>query len=398
MRLSNREHMGGPLREVGASKVLDLSSPDYQPQQAKEAGQRSTLSFLVNAVEMTSQNGSAVPLANYFGLALFTAENPEQQVCNILALLAPAVQLSQEALNAAVREAFGTEDSKQLLQRLQDGSCPSRHLVLQALAQAFALTRPPCLAEGIVARPQEFPSSGMRQAFMAAMERAVLLGFGDMGGNCEEFVSILMADCQPNQVLARCFASCGTPILPMQPKRVETADAAVQQLTGSAIAVEAEYAGTRVQIHKLGGCMALYGPNQQDLASSLSDTEMAALRTALSAKACVVEAVLQHEVGATPAKLVAFDCLWLSGCSLTRQSLQKRREALVRTVRPCGIIEVVPQEVFSIEDPPAGGAVAALATEAVSRGCAGLLVKSFDGDYQAGLASDSWLAVAPACM
>lgn len=387
----------GSQTEAGVSKALDLSSPEYQPQQAKEAGQRSTLSFLVNTLEMTNQgSGSAVPLTNYFRLTLFTADDPQQRVCDVLALLAPPVQLSQAALNTAVMKAFGHEDSRQLLQRLQDGTRPSRHLVLRALGHAFALTRPPCRADGRSAMPREFPSMDVRHAFLVAMERAVLLGFGDMGGSCEEFVAILMADCQPNQVYARCVASCGTPILPMQPERAESADTALLRMTGSAVALEVEPAGTRVQIHKLGDCIALYGPNQQDVASSFSDAEIAAVRAALTVKACVVEAVLRHEVGASAARLVAFDCLWLSGRSLTRQSLQTRREALVRTVRPCGVIELVSQEVFSIENPPTSGAVAALVTEAVSRGCTGLLVKSLDGEYQAGLTSASWLAVAPA--
>merc|ERR1719491_2390938 len=101
-----------------------------------------------------------------------------------------------------------------------------------------------------------------------------------------------MADCLPAQLLARCKASCGRPLLPSQPEEIESAEAAMLRMSGAAVAMESSYAGSRVQVHKLGDHIIVYDLEQQDITSSLSPAELDGMRAALNPKASVVVALL----------------------------------------------------------------------------------------------------------
>jgi len=282
------------------------------------------------------------------------------------------------------------QDSQVLVQLLLGSVDLSRRIVLQSFAQAFALTKPPCSKTGRSAEQRTFSSEEARHAALAAMERAVELAFGDMGGSCEELLAVVMADGTAADVFSGCRASCGTPILSMSPVPSSDVEVALLQLTGVAVAFEQQHVGQRVQIHKLGDCLAIYGPDKQDLTKTLSEMVLDAVRNAIKARACVVEAVLQQGTGV---RFLAFDCLWLNGRSLTRQSLTTRREALVRATKSCEVLQVVPQEEFSIEDPPTLGHAAALLKEAGQCGCPGLIVKRLDSEYEAGCTSSAWLTI-----
>merc|ERR1740129_616085 len=103
------------------------------------------------------------------------------------------------------------------------------------------------------------------------------------------------------------------------------------QMPKGALVLEQHYPGEHVQIHKLGDCIVVFGAGQEDLTASLGQSCLAELRTALTCRACVLEAALLRdtsEVAAVRPFFVAWDCLWLDGRSLTGRTLGARRAAL----------------------------------------------------------------------
>merc|ERR1712012_780384 len=168
---------------------------------------------------------------------------------------------------------------------------------------------------------------------------------------------------------------------------------ALSKMTGKAVVVEQRFEGERVQIHKLGDCVAIYGPDLQDMGRSLSTADMDAVRAALNVKGCILDAVLQRDEEGL--YFLVFDCLWLNGRALTRESLRQRHDALNRAVRPCEFLQVPPREEFPASTPPTSEVVTALREEASSLGCSGLMFKCLDEKYEAGRTSESWLALVP---
>jgi len=194
--------------------------------------------------------------------------------------------------------------------------------------------------------------------------------------------------------------SCGVPIQAMEPAAGEGAEAILSQVKGVALGVEQQYPGTRVQIHKLGDCLVVYGPDNVHLIPSLGDASIVALRAALRCKACVLDATLLYDFaeatgGATGEPFfVASDCLWFDGRPLIGQTLRARRTALEGIVKQgCDILQLAPQETFTVDDPPTDQSVTPLLEEAKTCGCEGLLFKRLDGMYETGSTSASWLAL-----
>merc|ERR1712129_14453 len=167
------------------------------------------------------------------------------------------------------------------------------------------------------------------------------------------------------------------------------------RMAGSEWIVEREYAGTRVQIHKLGEAVALFSNDQQDMGLSLSNDQLAALREAIGAKACIIDAVAvcTSEGDAKEVCFHAFDCMWLEGRSLTGQSLQQRHEMLRCTILPCDFLQVAPQERHCADRPPTLESLTELMEEAKAASCPGLVFKSLHGQYEAGQTSPSWVSL-----
>lgn len=167
------------------------------------------------------------------------------------------------------------------------------------------------------------------------------------------------------------------------------------------LGVEQQYRGVRTQIHKLGSCIVVYGPDGEEVTSSLGEAVMTALRSAFRCRACVLEATLvrdraDEEVGGAEGEafFVASDCLWLDGRSLTDRTLRSRRQALQGLLKEdAQIVQLAPQETFNADEPPTGDAVAPLLEEARACGCDGLVFKHLDGVYEAGNVSTTWLTL-----
>jgi len=209
-----------------------------------------------------------------------------------------------------------------------------------------------------------------------------------------------LREAPPKQREEASAVSCGVPIPAMEPAAGEGAEAVLSQVKGVALGVEQQYPGKRVQIHKLGKCIVVYGPDNVHLTESLGETYIVALRAAIRCKACVLDATLLYDVAedvGVPAGepfFVASDCLWLDGRPLTGWTLRARRAALEGVVKQGhDILQLAPQEIFTVDDPATGESITPLLEEAKTCGCEGLLFKHLDGLYETGTTSASWLAL-----
>merc|ERR1740121_497796 len=137
-----------------------------------------------------------------------------------------------------------------------------------------------------------------------------------------------MTGCAPHQLFARCPPTCGTPVLPMRSTPNDDLRVVLSEATGKSFVVEQRYAGERVQIHRLGDCVAVYGRDLQDMGRHFSSADMDSIRTALKVKSCVLDAVMLRD--GEGLFFVVFDCLWFQGRALTRHTLRERHCALGR--------------------------------------------------------------------
>merc|ERR1712127_423845 len=115
----------------------------------------------------------------------------------------------------------------------------------------------------------------------------------------------------------------------MEAMQTKHTDVVFSRIAGLDVAVERRYRGRRVQIHRIGDCIAIFGDDQQDLGGSLGKEQLTVIRDALVSKSCVVDAVAicSKDAGSDEVSFVAIDCLWLNGRALTRRALHERHEA-----------------------------------------------------------------------
>eukprot|EP00811_Abedinium_folium_P012569 NODE_21660_length_742_cov_5.782114.p2 GENE.NODE_21660_length_742_cov_5.782114~~NODE_21660_length_742_cov_5.782114.p2 ORF type:complete len:90 (-),score=26.78 NODE_21660_length_742_cov_5.782114:402-671(-) len=73
----------------------------------------------------------------------------------------------------------------------------------------------------------------------------------------------------------------------------------------------------------------------------------------------------------------------------------KRRRA-IPSARERDEVMVTPFEEFTLESPPTKDVLQCLLNEAVDSNCHGLLLKRFEAEYEAGIPSSSWIALAQA--
>merc|ERR1712032_636255 len=163
---------------------------------------------------------------------------------------------------------------------------------LCAVAHAFALTMPPrpCGASAAL-RPHLNPEA--RQALLLAMDRAVGLAYGEVGGSVDSLLAALFADCQPQQFLRQCGPVCGTPLLPMTAASYANLECVLLRLAGSAVLVEERYKGARVQIHKNGKVIRFFGSDLKQLSGSQNKALFSAVQSSLQ-NDCILDAVLQR--------------------------------------------------------------------------------------------------------
>jgi len=300
-----------------------------------------------------------------------------------------------------------------LIQLMQGSLCLPRRAIARALAHAFVLSKPGSSETGESAQRRVHSSVASLQVSLITMDKAVALAFGETGGAAGQVVSALLTNPSPSSLYSNCGAKYGTYILPMLAANTADLELVLAKSTGTAVMVEQQLPGKRVQIHKSGDSITVFDSAGNTMCSSMQADLTVALCKSLKAGECVVDAVLQQD--AESLHFFAFDVLCLDGRSLTRRSLETRHAALVSAVvqpsrgprtlesRPgvnsCSaqqgtqVLQVAPFEPFTLEDPPSTEVITALLEEAKSAGCKGLIVKRLDREYEAGCCPDSWLAV-----
>jgi len=328
--------------------------------------------------------------------------------------LSKAPGCGQSGLSDAVTHAAAQPVAKLLLASSRDGHEAAlliqlllgnpglqRSVLLRALAHAFAFTVPPtpCGASAAL-RPHRSPEA--RQALLLAMDRALGLAYGEVGGSVERLLAALFADCQPQQFHGQCGPACGAPLLPMTATRSANLECVLLRLAGSAVLVEEKYNGMRVQIHKNGEAIHVFGPDHKEIPASQKKGLLSAVRSSLQ-NDCIIDAVLQRPAqpashsassrGAAKGVLWAFDCLCLNGKPLTRRSLRQRRQALAEVVNPHALFQAAPCEQFEAEAPPTSELLAELLKEAAITGSGGVMLKRLESEYEAGSSSQAWMAV-----
>jgi len=465
-REGEEEAFGG---EASGPAAEELASPQFCPEAAPQGAEWcERLCALARALEAaeTRPEAPTVALSNLLRTQLHSSTEPKAALRATVELLLPAAPLPEQALAAAVAQAFGgttpaadTDLAAVIAQRccangtLTAGRPPltlaaaleareaalaepgqaaaakrlagpllaargaseagvlarlllgrpglPRPAVLRALAHAFILTRPPRGVQGVAggAQPAErraFASSEGRHASLVAMDKALALAYGETNGCLEHLLSALLADCRPAELYSRCGPRCGTPILLMRAVERSDMEAVLAELTGSAVLVEQRYPGQRVQVHKsTDESLAIFDSNGGAVtATALGEASLAALRGALGqVQDCVVEAVLQRDSPEYPGGVLwVFDCLWLDGRAMVRQSLQVRRQALTRAVRPYSTVQLPPSEEFSLEDPPTAEVLASFLEDAAACGSTGVMLKRLEREYEAGCTSTAFLA------
>eukprot|EP00419_Tripos_fusus_P054310 CAMPEP_0172805518 /NCGR_PEP_ID=MMETSP1075-20121228/5797_1 /TAXON_ID=2916 /ORGANISM="Ceratium fusus, Strain PA161109" /LENGTH=1029 /DNA_ID=CAMNT_0013644203 /DNA_START=25 /DNA_END=3114 /DNA_ORIENTATION=+ len=345
--------------------------------------------------------------------AMSLADVEEARVAST-AELSKAQTSGQSGLSTAVTQAAAQPLAKLLLASSRDGHEAAflirlllggpglQHSVkLCAVAHAFALTMPPrpCGASAAL-RPHLNPEA--RQALLLAMDRAVGLAYGEVGGSVDSLLAALFADCQPQQFLRQCGPVCGTPLLPMTAASYANLECVLLRLAGSAVLVEERYKGARVQIHKNGKVIRFFGSDLKQLSGSQNKALFSAVQSSLQ-NDCILDAVLQRPAqpasrskssnGAAKEVLWAFDCLCLNGKPLTRRSLRHRRQALAEVVKPHALFQAAPCEHFEAEAPPASELLTELLKEAAITGSGGVMLKRLESEYEAGRSSQAWMAV-----
>lgn len=301
-----------------------------------------------------------------------------------------------------------------LIQLMQGSLALPRRALARALAHAFVLSKPGCSETGESVQRRVHSSVASLQVSLITMDKAVALAFGETGGAAGQVVSALLTNPSPSSLYSNCGAKYGAYILPMLAAKTADLELVLAKSTGTAVMVEQQLPGERVQIHKSGDSITVFDSAGCSMCSRLQADLTVALCKSLKARECVVDAVLRKD--GESFHFFAFDVLCLDGRSLTRRSLETRHAALVSAVvqprgprtlesrpgvSPCSaaqlpqVLQVAPFELFTLEDPPSTEVITALLEEAKSAGCKGLIVKRLDREYEAGCCPDSWLAVAP---
>jgi DNA ligase-1 len=202
------------------------------------------------------------------------------------------------------------------------------------------------------------------------------------------------------------------PVRPMLAERGKDADEIFANVGSPALA-EYKYDGLRIQAHVTSDGVELFSRRLEDVTDPYPDV-VDQLEQALDGTEAVVEGEavpvdpetgeiqpfqeiakrrgrkhdLEAAIEAVPIHLYAFDCLWVDGEDLTRESLTERRQRLEAIL---GEHELV--DVSSAEHVRDATELDTFFEDAMADGCEGLMVKKLgdDSHYQAGARGYRWI-------
>ncbi len=204
----------------------------------------------------------------------------------------------------------------------------------------------------------------------------------------------------------------GIPIQSMLCQRIKDIEE-VQNKMGYPVIVEEKYDGERIQVHKQGSKIKLYSRRLEDITLQFPDI-VEAVKKAIKAKNCVLDSEVmpvdakgnllpfqilmqrrrKYEVESyvkkIPVALFAFDLLFVNGKSLIHEPYRKRYQQLQRIVRRTNKIHLALQKTCNDAD-----CIEDLFNKTVEHGGEGIVIKSLNGHYQAGVRGWNWIKWKP---
>ncbi len=204
----------------------------------------------------------------------------------------------------------------------------------------------------------------------------------------------------------------GIPIQSMLCQRIKDLEA-VQTKIGYPVVVEEKYDGERIQVHKQGNKIKLYSRRLEDITLQFPDV-VEAVKKSIKAKNCVLDSEVmpvdgkgnllpfqilmqrrrKYEVESyvkkIPVVLFVFDLLFVNGKSLIHEPYKKRYQQLQKIVRQTNKIHLALQKTCNDAD-----CIEDLFNKTVEHGGEGIVIKSLNGPYQAGVRGWNWIKWKP---
>jgi DNA ligase-1 len=202
----------------------------------------------------------------------------------------------------------------------------------------------------------------------------------------------------------------GVPVRPMLAERLPTASEIVKKLGDKEVAAEYKLDGERLQIHKNGDKVDLFSRRLEVVTKTYPDV-VNVVKSNIKAESCIVEAevvAMDKETGhylpfqelmhrrrkhgiddavkQYPVSLNLFDVLLVNGVDYTSRSYLERRAMLEQVVSSNENVRLMPA--LRTSDP---AAIEDYLHESLENGGEGLMVKSVDGQYQAGARGYLWV-------
>jgi DNA ligase-1 len=204
----------------------------------------------------------------------------------------------------------------------------------------------------------------------------------------------------------------GIPIQSMLCQRIKDLEA-VQTKIGYPVIVEEKYDGERIQVHKQGNKIKLYSRRLEDITLQFPDI-VEAVKKAIKAKNCVLDSEVmsvdakgnllpfqilmqrrrkydvESYVKKIPVALFTFDLLFVNGKSLIHEPYKQRYQHLQKIVRQTNKVHLALQKTCNDAD-----CIEDLFNKTVEHGGEGIVIKSLNGPYQAGVRGWNWIKWKP---
>lgn len=201
------------------------------------------------------------------------------------------------------------------------------------------------------------------------------------------------------------------PIRPMLAERVHEPSEIAEKL-GEEFIAEYKYDGERVQVHKTGKKVVIFSRRLENITSQYPDV-VALARDSISADTAILEGEIvatnpdtgemlpfqelmrrRRKHGVTqaakklPAAIYFFDCLFAEDIDYTGQPYSERREALARSVRLGGLVNLSHNRIIRSSEE-----LESFFEGAIQAGCEGVVAKSIGSDslYRAGARGWQWI-------
>ncbi len=204
----------------------------------------------------------------------------------------------------------------------------------------------------------------------------------------------------------------GVPIQSMLCQRVKNIEE-IKKKMGYPVVVEEKYDGERIQVHKQGSRIRLYSRRLENITSQFPDV-VEAVKKAIMAKNCVLDSEvmpvdekgnllpfqilmqrrrkyeIEKYIKKIPVALFAFDLLYLNGRSLIKIPYKKRYDLLKKSCKETKKFRFALQKICHDSE-----CIEELFNKTVELGGEGIVIKSLQGPYEAGVRGWNWVKWKP---